>query len=78
MGIKDDNDKVNITSMYFIDVTLLWWHRRFVDENKVRSELGLGRSFKKSSRSSFTNNMSRKRFGLSCTGSCNKTQLGSM
>ncbi|KAH1090616.1 hypothetical protein J1N35_017873 [Gossypium stocksii] len=34
MGIEDDVIKVNNASIYFTDVTPLWWHCRFTDEKR--------------------------------------------
>ncbi|MBA0662823.1 hypothetical protein Goklo_006892 [Gossypium klotzschianum] len=39
MGMKDDDGKVNIVSMYFIDVALLWWHCRSIIEKRGEIEI---------------------------------------
>ncbi|MBA0817892.1 hypothetical protein Gohar_021726 [Gossypium harknessii] len=39
MGIEDDVIKVNTTSIYFIDMVLLWWSCRSIDEKRGITEL---------------------------------------
>lgn len=40
MGIIEDGAKVNTASLYLIDATLLWWHRRLTDVRHGGSKIG--------------------------------------
>ncbi|KAH1082047.1 hypothetical protein J1N35_021808 [Gossypium stocksii] len=53
MGIEDDATKVNIASIYFTDVALLWWRRRLIDEKCCETVIGTLEEFQRDLKKQF-------------------------
>lgn len=47
IGVEDDATKANTTSIYFSNVALMWWHRKYTNEKRGETTIETWEQFQK-------------------------------